>query len=84
MANEGKPGGSAWREFGQAVTGSVASSAKSWALWALVGAVIGALGLAYAGARLNGLEGMFIGAAIGVAVGAVAAWLLRLWAAINI
>ena len=79
MDDPRKPEESAWKEFGQAVTGSLASSARGWALWGGIGALVGALPCAYFGARLAGLEGMAVGAAIGAAVGAVAAAVLRLW-----
>ena len=79
MDDQRKPEVSAWKEFGQAVTGSLAASAKGWLLWGGIGALVGALPAAYAGARLAGFEGMAIGAAIGAAVGAVASCILRLW-----
>jgi len=51
------------------------NEAKSWLLWAGIGAVIGALTLGGLGLYLMGALGLFGGAAAGAILGGLGAWL---------
>jgi len=54
--------------------------ARTWLIWALAGAALGAGALGFAGFWFFGWKGLWIGAGIGAVAGGFAAWLFYLQA----
>ncbi|MHC4938654.1 MAG: hypothetical protein ACYTHK_06770 [Planctomycetota bacterium] len=58
----------------------LAEEAKSWLLWALAGAIVGAVLLGGIGAYFAGLKGLGIGALAGAALGGIGVGIIYLQA----
>lgn len=84
MENEKPEETSLLRAFGRGLGQEVATEARTWLLWAVCGAVVGAVLLGGAGLYLFGLQGLGIGLIAGIILGGIVSWLFYLFASAGI